>query len=132
MEPESLFDKYGGVAGVSALVLDFYRRIQADEALDLYFWGVKMDRLIGHQTSFLCKVLGGPDNYQGRALEAAHHHLHITEADFGRVAAHLRDSLEDMNVDPDDIDAIMGVVASTQPQIVKPRSQGDALDLVGG
>ena len=66
----SLYDKYGGFAAVSTVVHTFYDKVVASPRLDRYFADVDMAKLIDHQTTFLCKVLGGPDNYNGRALRA--------------------------------------------------------------
>ncbi len=116
---QSLYDKYGGFATISAVVRRFYDKILASQALRPYFDGVDMARLIDHQVKFLCKVLGGPDNYTGRMLKAAHAHLNITEAAFGDVATLLKQTLEESGVEPRDVDTVLGVVASTRNDIVR-------------
>jgi hemoglobin len=100
------------------LVRKFYDRVLASKSLEPYFAGVDMERLIDHQVKFLCMVLGGPNNYSGRALEAAHRHLKITPAAFSEVAAHLGATLAECGVESQDIDAILGVVAGTKKDIV--------------
>ncbi len=114
----SLYDKYGGFATVSNLVHDFYDRIGQTPELDSYFEGVNMSRLISHQTKFLCMALGGPADYTGRQLSAAHKSLSITPAHFDLVAEILQETLEDGGVEEDDINAIMGIVGSTKEDIV--------------
>ena len=75
---ETLYDKYGGFSAIATIVHDFYDRVVASDVLAGYFEDVDMERLISHQTQFLCKVLGGPDNYTGRSLKAAHRNLNIS------------------------------------------------------
>ncbi|MBC7543081.1 MAG: group 1 truncated hemoglobin [Candidatus Sericytochromatia bacterium] len=115
---ETLYDKYGGFASITTIVQRFYALIQDTESLDRYFQDVEMDRLIDHQIKFLCMVLGGPNNYEGRALAVAHSRLGITDGAFGAVAGLLVQALTEAGVEAADIDTIVGVVAGTKPEIV--------------
>lgn len=117
---ENLFNKYGGFATVSKIVRAFYKEIGASATLKPYFEGINIDGLIDHQTKFLSQVLGGPATYTGRQLGAAHASLNITEEAFTEVAEILQDVLEDHGVEDEDVSAIMGIVGSVKPQIVKP------------
>ena len=116
---QSLYDKYGGFPTISALVHKFYDKLLNSPTLENYFRGANMERLMDHQTKFLCMVLGGPNNYTGRELGAAHGHLNITPGAFGEVAQHLKTTLEEGGVSAEDVGTILGVVASTQSAIVK-------------
>lgn len=118
---QSLYEKYGGFAGINGVVQTFYDRVLDDDTLDLYFDAIEMPRLIDHQTKFLCKVLGGPDNYTGRSLQKAHAKLNVTSEAFASVAAHLASALEEAGVEPGDIEAILSVVAGTKAEIVSAR-----------
>lgn len=118
MSEESLFHKYGGFTSVGSIVLAFYEKILDTDELLPYFQGIDMERLIGHQTDFLCMILGGPAHYSGRDLRAAHERLHITVPHFFIVADLLEEALEEAGVEDDDVEAIIKVVASTQKDIV--------------
>ena len=118
MTQKTLYDKYGGFPAVSTIVHNFYDKILASQSLEKFFAGVDMDRLIDHQVKFLCMVLGGPNNYSGRQLGAAHANLKIDKGAFGEVAQHLKASLEEAGVEPQDVGTILGVVASTASQII--------------
>jgi hemoglobin len=113
-----LYDKYGGFAAVSQVVHSFYDKVLASPVLDRYFANVEMGPLIDHQTQFLCKVLGGPDNFHGRALRAAHRGLNISPEAFAEVARLLAQSLEEASIEPADVATILGVVASVRDDIV--------------
>ena len=115
---ESLYNKYGGFASVSKLVQEFYRRVLEEDSLKNFFEGVSMERLMDHQTHFLCKAMGGPDNYEGRSLAPAHVNLGISSEDFGLVGEILQETLEDGGVEDADVAAIMGIVVSVKDQIV--------------
>lgn len=126
MSAVSLYDKYGGFASVSAVVNAFYERVRESDTLAPYFAHVDMAKLIQHQIAFLCKVLGGPDNYNGRALAAAHAKRGITSEAFDEVAMLLKESLEEAGVEPDDVVTILGVVASVKGDIVEAKERSSA------
>jgi hemoglobin len=115
---ETLFDKYGGFSTVGSIVHSFYEKVMDTDSLLHYFEGIDMERLIRHQTDFLCLLLGGPVNYSGRDLRQAHRRLNITEEDFNLVAELLEETLEECNVEYDDIEAIMRIIVSTKPDII--------------
>lgn len=114
-----LYDKYGGLAAISEIVHAFYDKVVASPSLDPYFGGVEMAALIEHQTRFLCKVLGGPDNVTGLAMGKAHQPHAITAEAFVEVTGLLKEVLEEAHVDPADVTLILGVVASVRSDVVK-------------
>jgi len=116
--PQSLFHKYGGFATVGSVVLSFYEKILDTEELVPYFEGIDMERLIRHQTDFLCMILGGPAHYSGRDLRTAHHRLNIITRDFLTVADLLEEALEEAGVEDEDVETILEVVAGTKDDIV--------------
>jgi truncated hemoglobin YjbI len=56
----TLFDKYGGFAMVSKIVMDFYDRVLESEIAGPFFDGIDMRRQIDHQTKFIAQILGAP------------------------------------------------------------------------
>lgn len=118
MTDQTIYEKYGGFATVSALVHDFYERVLDSDTLARYFATTNMKRLIKHQVDFFCHVLGGPNNYTGRDIAAAHARAGITEDAFDEVAELLRETLEDAGVEADDVAAVMTVVLGTRSAVV--------------
>ena len=116
---DSLFDKYGGFSTIGDVVHSFYEKIMDTESLEHYFWDVDMSRLMAHQTDFLAMVLGGPSSYSGRSLKEAHRHLKITEVDFLTVAELLEEALEEAGMEDEDVEMVLGIVASTKGDIVQ-------------
>ncbi|RLA23685.1 MAG: group 1 truncated hemoglobin [Gammaproteobacteria bacterium] len=115
----TLYDKYGGFATVSKLVQGLYEKISESEELTPYFAGVDIQTLMDHQTKFFSDILGGPVKYTGKELKVVHAPLAITEQAFAEVAELLEETLEDMNVEDDDIETIMAIVAGAKSDIVK-------------
>jgi hemoglobin len=116
------YEVVGGGPAVSAVVNDFYERILSDPQLAPYFEDVDLARLKRHQVLMVTKVLGGPDNYNGRPLDEAHDGLGITSDDFAAVAGHLTDAMKDAGVPDDIVTRAITVVASTEPDIVESGS----------
>lgn len=115
---DTLFDKYGGFATVGNIVHNFYEKVLDEDSLRHYFKGIDMERLIRHQTDFMCMILGGPVNYSGRDLRKAHSRLNIIEKDFYTVAELLEEALEEAGVEDEDIQTIMAIVAGTKGDLV--------------
>jgi len=115
---DTLFDKYGGFSTFSLVVSSFYKKVLDNDELESYFEGVDMERLMSHQTNFIAKVLGGPNQYEGRDLKAVHARFNISLPHFQEVAELLEEALDEAGVDGEDTKTIISVVASLQNQIV--------------
>ena len=114
----SLFEKYGGLTTVSALVHRFYEHVLDDDRVSHFFEGSNMERLISHQTEFVAQVLGGPATMVGRDLGRAPARLGISDEDYGIVGAHLQTAMEELGVEPDDVAIVMGIIESVRAEIV--------------
>jgi hemoglobin len=102
------YQRIGGGPAVSAVVDEFYRRLTADEQVSHYFDDVSLPTLKRHQVLMITTILGGPNEYDGRALDEAHAPLGITDADYQRVGSHLMSTLDDAGV-PGDVQERVGV-----------------------
>jgi len=115
---ETLYDKYGGFDTFSAVVSNFYQKILDSEDLAHYFDNVNMERLMSHQTNFISTALGGPERSNSVDLKKAHAPYKITIPHFMEVAELLEESLEEADVESNDIATIIALVASLMDQIV--------------
>jgi hemoglobin len=112
------YERIGGASAVSAVVNRFYEAVMADPDLAPYFDGVEMTALRRHQVLLISQVMGGPAEYDGRELAAAHAGRNITNEAYDKVVAHLVATLKDAGV-PDDVIGRLGeVVAGTRADIV--------------
>ena len=71
----TLFEQIGGEAAVDAAVDLFYKKVLADERIKHFFEGVDMAKQHRMQKGFLTFAFGGPNNYSGRGMAAAHRKL---------------------------------------------------------
>ena len=115
----SLFEKYGGFDTVSKVVSELYDELERDAVTAPYFQNSDIRALMDHQVKFLSQVLGGPQQYSGKAMNAAHTGLKITEEAFNTVAQTAQDVLEDNGVEEDDVVHIIGLLASLKNDVVQ-------------
>jgi hemoglobin len=115
---DSLYEKYGGFAGINGIVSSFYAKISDSDFLEPWFVNVDMKGLIDHQTQFLCMVLDGPSNYTGDSMEAVHFKLAVSREAFEEVVEFLEEALEEGGVDDDDVASIMEMVGGFANAII--------------
>lgn len=118
MSQESIYAEIGGRDAVESVVDDFYDRVLADPMLEPYFEGTDMESLFAHQVQFVSAVAGGPVDYDGADMQAAHEGMGITEEAFGQVAEYLHASLVENGVDEETADSIIGEVAALEDDVV--------------
>lgn len=119
----SLFQKYGGFAKVSRIVLDFYEKALDSDQIGDFFEGVEMGRLVDHQTKFISSLMGGPASYTDEQLQQLHAHLGITDADMDEMARLLTEALEEHGVEPDDRDALLREIEARRRFIVRQGAE---------
>ena len=114
----TLYDKYGGFSTINKLVQALYEKIDESDELTPYFQGIDRQNLMDHQAKFFSDILGGPVKYTGPQLKNVHITLSITEDAFSEVADLLEETLEDFEVEEDDIEIIMDIVGGVKPDVV--------------
>jgi hemoglobin len=117
----SLYQRIGCAGGLLWLVNTLYLRVLADPLLMSYFKHLDdRDRqwLRWHMLTLLAVVTGGPSKYEGRDLHEAHADLHITEEAFDRVVGHLQATLQELEIQQEDQQAILAAVQARRDQVV--------------
>ncbi|MCU1693496.1 MAG: hypothetical protein JWM64_2587 [Frankiales bacterium] len=114
----SPFGALGGTVVVQELVEQLYVRLLADARLVGHFAGVDMPRLKRHQVLLLSQLLGGPAQYVGHELAAAHAGLGITDADYTALCEHLSTVLHDLGAPSVVVDALGAALEASRAGIV--------------
>ena len=117
----SLYARIRYAGGLRRLVDKLYPRVLADPSLTRYFKHLDDHHLKGlrwHMLTLLAVVTGGPSKYQGRDLHEAHAELQITGEAFDRVAWHLQRTLQDLEVQEADQQAILAAVQARRQEVV--------------
>jgi len=109
----SLFEQIGGEAAVDAAVDLFYRKVLSDDRISHFFDSVDMEAQRGKQKAFLTVAFGGPNNYSGKDMRAAHAHLEgLDESHFDAVMENLGATLKELGV-PDELIGQAAAIALT-------------------
>jgi hemoglobin len=124
-QSESLYDRIGGAEGVSDLVVEFYERVLHDEELAPFFHGVRMDHLRHMQHAFFTLATGGPIPETDFELKNAHIGRHIGEIQYRRFVGHLLETLEAMDLEPNDIDQVVSRLALERDNVVDDAGNPD-------
>jgi hemoglobin len=118
MRAVTTFESMGGFARVRLIVSDFYEKILSSPGLSPYFTGVDMRRLIDHQTKFIASVMGGPATFTDDQIARAHARLDISAEAFDEMADLFRETLEDFDVAPVEVERLHAQVLSMRGQVV--------------
>jgi hemoglobin len=117
----SIYEQLGGAPAISAAVEDFYRRVLQDEELAPFFDDTDMDRQMAKQAAFLTMVTGGPNEYSGRDMRAAHTKLverGIGDRHVDLVIKHLGETLSGLSVAPELIAQVAAVAESVRNDVL--------------
>lgn len=110
-----LYEKLGGEAAVNAAVDIFYRKVLADERINMFFEGVDMDKQAAKQKAFLTMAFGGPNSYTGEDMRKGHAHLvarGLNDSHFDAVMENLGATLKELSV-PDELIAEAAAIAES-------------------
>jgi hemoglobin len=117
----ALYEKLGGEKAVDAAVDIFYEKVINDVDLAPFFDGINLERQRKMQKAFLTVAFGGPNNYSGRGMRAAHARpvaIGLNESHFNKVAEHLQRTLLELSVPYDLIQEVMNIAASTKADVL--------------
>ena len=118
MVSKTTFERLGGFARVRLIVSDFYEKVLESPRLARHFANTDMRRLIDHQTKFMAAIMGGPAAFSDEQMARAHLRLGITPEEFDELAGLLRETLEDVEVPPLDIERLCAEVAGMRRLVV--------------
>jgi hemoglobin len=93
-EADTLFADMGGQAGIDRVVDASVDNYLADNRIKAIFDQSNIDRLRAEFKVQFCEVAGGPCNYRGHSMAAAHKGLHLTNADFNAVVEDLQAAMD--------------------------------------
>jgi len=114
----SLFDKYGGFSNISRIVMALYDRLLDDDDVGPFFDEVDLPKLIDHQTKFISALMGGPASFSDGHIQRAHAHMIVSDAHFDQLKSLVRETLEEFEIEPEDIEAVLGEFEVRRPLLV--------------
>lgn len=119
---QSLYARIGGESAIMAAVDLFYEKVLDDPLTRPFFEKLDMETQSRKQVAFMAWAFGGPSEFKGRNLRAAHAHLvssmGLSDVHFDAVAGHLHSTLRELSIEEPLINEAMTIVASTRDQVL--------------
>jgi hemoglobin len=121
---QSLYDRLGGLKGITVVVDDFINRLVANKelnknpAIDAGRKRSPAPYLKFQVSQMVCGVAGGPCKYTGKAMRESHVHLNISEKEWGVMAEEFKKSLDEFKVPAAEQKDLFDIVGTTKADIV--------------
>jgi len=122
MSDKTLYERLGGYDAIAAVVAALLDRLRNDARLGR-FWAHRGADGIAREKQllidFLCHSAGADLYYTGREMQLAHRGMAISDDDWSRFEAHLRETLTDFHVGTREQSDTLAFIASTKSDIVE-------------
>lgn len=121
---KSLYDRLGGLKGITVVVDDFLNRLVANKTLNknpAINAGRKNSPtpyLKFQVSQMVCEVTGGPCKYTGKSMKESHAHLNISENEWDVMAKEFKKSLDKFKVLAAEQQELFAIVGKTKGDIV--------------
>ncbi len=121
---QPLYDRLGGLRGITVVVDDFIDRLVGNDilnrnpALNAGRVSSPPPYLKFHVSQLVCEVTGGPCKYAGKSMKDAHAHLNISEKEWSVMAGEFKKSLDKFNVPAGEQQELFDIVGKTKADIV--------------
>lgn len=93
-DPAALYQAFGEKAGLTQLMDDFVNRLAADPRIADKFKNTNLEHLKQQLTEQLCQVAGGPCEYQGPDMAAAHADMGVSKGNFNALVEDLQKAMD--------------------------------------
>ncbi|KAF4718418.1 hypothetical protein FOZ63_003368, partial [Perkinsus olseni] len=124
---DQMFLRVGESEGVTRIVNSLFSILATDARIKRFFKPEKRDQLKQGVTVFLVDRFGGPKNYQGRDLTAAHEGLGITDYHFDAFVADFLRALSASDVDETVVDEL---IVNLEPLRSEVLGRSDEVNVV--
>ena len=97
-ELRPVFEEFGGMDGMHALMDEFMRLLLDDARMRPFFANVEHDRVKRQLAEQFCAVLGGGCAYSGRDMREAHAAMAVDRADFNALVEVLQVAMDNRGI----------------------------------
>jgi hemoglobin len=121
-KPEaSLYDRLGGKPAITAVVGDFLQKVGSDSRIQHQPPPERVPVLAANLVDLVCQATGGPCEYEGRPMKAAHAGMGITGDEFDAVVDDLVQTLDHYRVPEREKTELLAMLAPMREDIVETR-----------
>ncbi|MER0237939.1 group 1 truncated hemoglobin [Fulvimarina sp. MAC8] len=128
-ENKSLFERLGGIYGISGAVDDLVNRLYTNESANKNP-AVRHFHEQGGEAGFKFLVTawsiqetGGPKIYPGRDMRESHAHLKVDQDEFDNVYTTIKQTLYQVGVPKQEREEFMAIIESYRSMVVAPENQ---------
>lgn len=116
---ESLYERLGGLSSIRQVVDELIGTVAADGRISGFFQNADIRALKVNLVDHICKTTGGPCEYKGRDMKAAHEGLGVTEAHYSALVENLEKTLDKFGVPDKEQLELIEVLSATKAEIVE-------------
>lgn len=114
----TLFERLGGMAGITRIVDRMVERGLADPRIAEAFDNTNIERLKGLIVRQFCTLTGGPCEPRRRSMHAAHAHLGLTTFHFNALVEDLQQAMDDEGIPFHTQNRLLAILAPMHREIV--------------
>ena len=114
----SLYERLGGMPGITALIIEFGGRTRSDPRIKDRFFNTDAENLRRLVIEFFCVTTGGPCQYSGRDMESSHARMDLVEEEVDAFIEDLGGALDKLKVPDQDKAELLGLMEPLKPEMV--------------
>jgi hemoglobin len=122
MDQQSLYDRLGGGAAITAVVDDFVTRCAGDARINSKFARTDVPRLKAMLVEQVSAATGGPVQYTGRGMRETHDGMQVTAGEFDALVEDLVATLNFFSVPESAQGELLGILGPLRGDIVEVES----------
>jgi len=115
---QTLYDKLGGDAGVTAIVSGTLDYTLKDERIAHTFENSNVRRVEKLLIEQICDLTGGPCEYSGQTMERSHRGLNLTSLHFNALVENMQKAMNDNDVSFSTQNQLLAILAPMHRDIV--------------
>ena len=118
MADDSLYKAFGEKAGITALMNQFIKDLQADKRMQPFFEKTNTEQFVQSISNQLCQVSGGPCQYKGPDMKLAHKEMDVNKANFNALVEVLQKSMTTRGIAFNDQNRMLALLAPMHRDII--------------
>lgn len=115
---QSLFERLGGVAGITKIANDLIDNDLADKITATRFANSDIQKMKNAAATFMISGTGGPDVYKGKDMLSAHKWMNISAVEFMATLDHALAALTKNNIGQREQEEVLYTLYSMRSQVV--------------